>query len=187
VPDAVSGFRAYSREAALRLYVTNSFSYTVETLVQAGKHGLRVASVPIAARETTRPSRLHRGTLHFISQQATILIRTYVTYEPLKTFNALALPLLIVGALLLVRLLVIAAAQGGQLIGHVQSLIVGTISIVIGLLLVVMGIIADRIRGNHRLLEEILYRFREQASLHRSEYTISDLTKPDERSQQSNK
>ena len=163
-PDAVSGFRAYSREAALRLFVTSKFSYTVQTLIQAGKTGLAVASVPIQARETRRPSRLHRGMWHFISQQSLIILRTYATYEPFKTFMLAASPFLLVGAILLARLMVIASQQGGQLTGHVQSLIVGTVAIVLGLLLGVTGIVADRIRDNRQYLEEILYRQRSNAS-----------------------
>lgn len=164
VPDAVSGFRAYSREAALRLFVTSQFSYTVQTLIQSGKLGLVVASVPITARHTPRPSRLHRGTLHFISQQALILLRTYIAYEPIRMFGALAAPFLLVGAGLLARLLLRFAEQGWQLPGNVQSLIVGSISLAIGLLLLITGIIADRVRENRRLLEEILYRTRRQAA-----------------------
>jgi uncharacterized protein (TIRG00374 family) len=164
VADAVSGFRAYSREAALRLFVTSVFSYTVQTLIQAGKLGLAVASVPIHAHFTPRPSRLHRGILHFINQQASILIRTYVTYEPLKTFGMAATPFLLVGLGLLIRLIAIAAENDGQLVGHVQSLVAGSISLVIGLLLVMTGITADRIRENRRLLEEIMYRTRAQAA-----------------------
>lgn len=164
IPDAVSGFRAYTRDAALRLFVTSTFSYTVQTLIQAGKLGLALSSVPINARETKRPSRLHRGTLHFISQQAMILIRTYVTYEPLKTFSLLAAPFLLVGIALLLRLVVIAANQGGELNGHVQSLMAGSISMVIGLLLIITGIIADRVRENRRMLDELLYRVRKQAA-----------------------
>ena len=164
MPDAVSGFRAYTRDAALRLFVTSTFSYTVQTLIQAGKLGLALASVPINARETQRPSRLHRGTLHFISQQASILVRTYITYEPLKTFGVLAAPFLLVGLALLLRLVLIAADQGGDLKGHVQSLMAGTISLVIGFLLVITGIIADRIRENRRLLDELMYRVRKLAA-----------------------
>ena len=160
IADAVSGFRAYTSEAALRLFVTSTFSYTVQTLVQAGKLRLAVTSVPITARETTRPPRLHRGTWHFISQQAVILVRTTITYEPLKTFVLLAAPFLLVGAILLARLLVIAAGQGGQLTGHVQSLVVATVLVMIGLLLGTTGIIANRIRDNRQYLEEILYRIR---------------------------
>jgi len=162
IPDAVSGFRAYSREAALRMYVTTVFSYTVQTLIQAGKLGLAVRSVPIRAHETTRPSRLHHGIVHFMSQQATILMRTYATYEPLKTFLALAAPFLVIGTMLIVRLIIFAAEQGGQFIGRLQSLVAGLVSIVIGLLLIITGIIADRIRENRRLIEDIMYRIREQ-------------------------
>ena len=163
-PDAVSGFRAYTRSAALRLFVTSAFSYTIESLIQAGKLGLAVASVPILARETTRPSRLHRGTLHFISQQSTVLIRTYVTYEPLKTFSLLASFFMLIGVALLVRLVIIAAGEGGQIIGHLQSLVVGVFSVIIGVLLFLTGITADRIRENRRMIEEVLYRVRQQAS-----------------------
>lgn len=161
-PDAVSGFRAYSREAALRLFVTPLFSYTVQALIQAGKLGLTVHSVPIVARETTRPSRLHKGTLHFIRQQAMVLMRTYITYEPLTTFVGLSVPFLLMGLALIVRVIVIALGRGGQF-GNVPSLLAGVISLLIGLLLVVTGIIADRIRENRRLLEEILYRVRKEA------------------------
>jgi glycosyltransferase involved in cell wall biosynthesis len=161
-PDAVSGFRAYSREAALRLFVTTQFSYTVQTLIQAGKLGLVVRSVPIQARVTARPSRLHHGTLHFVSRQVMILLRTYVTYEPIKTFFGLAVPFLALGTGLLLRLVVRAAEQGGQLPGNVQSLVAGSISMIIGLLLLVTGVIADRVRENRRILEEILYRSRKQ-------------------------
>jgi glycosyltransferase involved in cell wall biosynthesis len=164
MPDAVSGFRAYTRDAALRLFVTSTFSYTVQTLIQAGKLGLALASVPINARETKRPSRLHRGTFHFISQQASILIRTYITYEPLKTFSLSAAPFLLLGLVLLVRLVIITANQDGQLTGHVQSLMTGAISLVIGMLLVITGIIADRIRENRRLLDELMYRVRKMAA-----------------------
>lgn len=160
VPDAVSGFRAYSREAALRLFVTSRFSYTVSTLIQAGQLGLAVASVPITAHPTPRPSRLQRNAAHFIVQQASILIRSYVTYEPFKTFLALAIPFLVVGVALLVRLMVRFAEQGWQLPGNVQSLVVGAVSLAIGLLLVITGLITDRIAEERKIQEEILYRLR---------------------------
>jgi glycosyltransferase involved in cell wall biosynthesis len=159
MPDAVSGFRAYARDAALRLFVTPQFSYTVQTLIQAGKLGMAVTSVPITARETTRPSRLHKGTWNFIWQQAMVLMRTYVTYEPIKTFIGLAIPFLLVGIVLITRVIVIALARGG-VFGNVPSLIVGGISLLIALFLIMTGILADRIRENRRMLEEILYRTR---------------------------
>ena len=164
VTDAVSGFRAYAREAALRLFVTSNFSYTIQSLIQAGKLGLAVADVPIHARETTRPSRLHRGTLHFIYQQTAVIVRTYVTYEPLKTFGILSSIFLLIGAVLMVRLVILAAGGGGQLIGHIQSLVVGVFCVILGVLLFLTGITADRIRENRHMIEEVLYRVRQQAS-----------------------
>jgi glycosyltransferase involved in cell wall biosynthesis len=162
IPDAVSGFRAYSREAALRLYVSPLFSYTVQTLIQSGKLGLAVTSVPITARETTRPSRLHKGSFHFVRQQAIVLLRTYITYEPIKTFFGLAVPFLLIGLVLIVRVILIALGRGG-VFANVPSLVVGAISLLIGLLLIMTGIIGDRIRENRRMLEEILYRVRKQS------------------------
>lgn len=172
VPDAVSGFRALSRDAALRIYPTAIFSYTIQTLIQAGKLGLAVSNVPIRAYETKRPSRLQRGMLHFMVQQAAILMRTYTTYEPLKTFLVLSAPFLLVGSVLILRLIFIAAVQGGQFIGRLQSSVAGLVSLVIGMLLLITGVIADRVRENRHLLEDLMYRVREQGA-HR--YSISSL------------
>lgn len=163
VPDAVSGFRAYERDAALRLFVSTRFSYTVQSVIQAGKLGLRIAHVPIIARETLRPSRLHKGIAHFVTQQALILLRTYATYEPLRTFLLFAMPFLVVGTGLLARAAWLAGQRGGQF-GNVQSIIVGTVFLLIGLLSAATGIIADRITENRRLLDEVLYRLRKQAA-----------------------
>jgi glycosyltransferase involved in cell wall biosynthesis len=87
VPDTVSGFRALSREAALRTFVTSDFSYTVENLIQAGKRRLTVAAVPITTNRVERPSRLHQGNWNFVKRQAATIARTYAAYEPLKTFS----------------------------------------------------------------------------------------------------
>jgi glycosyltransferase involved in cell wall biosynthesis len=163
VSDAVSGFRAYSREAALRIYVSRIFSYTVQSLIQAGKLGMSVATVPITARETVRPSRLHKGILHFVSQQTVVLVRTYITYEPIRTFLGVAAPFLILGVVLIARALFFALQRGGQL-ANVPSLLIGSISLVIGLLMATTGLIADRVRENRRLLEEILYRVRRDST-----------------------
>lgn len=156
IPDAVSGFRAYGREAAMRMFVTPQFSYTVQTLIQAGKLGLAVSSVPIVTRETTRPSRLHRGIAHFVAQQTGVLLRTYATYEPLKTFFGAALPFLIIGLFLIGRAVVIALSRGGQF-ANLPSLVIGTLATLIALFLMMTGILADRIRDNRRILEEMLY------------------------------
>lgn len=159
IPDAVSGFRAYERDAALRLFVSTRFSYTVQSIIQASKLGLRIANVPITARETTRPSRLHKGIPHFVTQQALILLRTYASYEPLRTFFGVAVPFLLVGLFLLVRATIIAGQRGGQF-GNVPSLLIGVVCLLIGLLSVATGIVADRVYENRRLMEEVLYRLR---------------------------
>lgn len=162
VPDAVSGFRAYSREAALRLYVANHFSYTVETLIQARRRRLTVTHVPITVNPDTRPSRLHRGNWNFVKRQASIIVRTYASYEPLKTFFYLALPFVLVGLALLGRLAWLFLAGHMDRGSNVQSLVVGAMSLILGGLIFLFGILADRVGDNRRLMEEILYRLRAQ-------------------------
>jgi glycosyltransferase involved in cell wall biosynthesis len=162
VPDTVSGFRALTREAALRLFVTTDFSYTVENLIQAGKKGLTITTVPIAINPVERPSRLHRGNWNFIKSQAAIIARTYTTYEPLKTFSYIALVFFVPGALLLSwALIVFVGRRLGMLQAtNDQSLIVGGVLMIMTLLTFLFGMIADRIGGVRRLDEEQLYRLR---------------------------
>jgi glycosyltransferase involved in cell wall biosynthesis len=159
VPDAPSGFRAYSREAALRLFVTSDFSYTLDNLIQAGKRGLKVAHIPIMTNPT-RPSKLHRGSWHFIKRQGATIVRAYATYEPLKTFFYLSLPFWLVAGVLFTRLLVIFIRQDFALPGNVQSLIVAVMALIVGFLVMIFGLLADRIGDSRRLIEEMLYRLR---------------------------
>jgi len=159
VPDAPSGFRAYSREAALRLFVTSDFSYTLDNLIQAGKRGLKVAHIPISTNPT-RPSKLHRGSWHFVKRQAATIARAYATYEPLKTFFYLSLPFWLLAAVLFIRLMVIFISRDFSLPGNVQSLIVAVMALIVGFLVLIFGLLADRIGESRRLMEEILYRQR---------------------------
>ena len=161
VPDAPSGFRAYSREAALRLFVTTDFSYTLDNLIQAGRRGLVVAHIRVRTNPT-RPSRLHRGNWNFVKRQGATIVRAYATYEPLKTFFYLSLPFFLVGGFLLVRIVVRYVEQGFTLPGNLQSLFISFGLLTIGFLILVFGLLADRIGDNRRLMEEILYRLREQ-------------------------
>lgn len=163
VPDAPSGFRAYSREAALRLFVTSDFSYTIDNVIQAGKRGLKVAHVPIATNPT-RPSKLYRSSWHFVKRQAATIVRAYAAYEPLKTFFYLSLPFLLVAAFLFIRLIVFYVREGFSLTGHIQSLIVAVMSLIVGFLVLMFGLLADRIGDSRRLMEEILYRLRQADS-----------------------
>lgn len=160
VPDAPSGFRAYTREAALRLFVMSDFSYTIDNLIQAGKRRMSIAHVPIRTNPT-RPSKLHRGNWNFVKRQAATIVRTYATYEPLKTFVYLSSPFFCVSGILLIYLMYFFIRDGFVLFGHIQSLVTGGISMVMGFLVLLFGLLADRIGDNRRLMEEILYRLRQ--------------------------
>lgn len=158
VPDAPSGFRAYSREAALRLNILTRYSYTLETIIQAGKLGLSVQSIPIATNPPKRPSRLQRNMWHFIKAQGGTILRLYAFYEPLRTFTYLSTPFLLMGLGALARFLYFFAI--GEGLGHVQSVIIGTGMLLVGVIVLLFGIQAD-IAGKHRqLTEEMLYRLK---------------------------
>lgn len=157
--DAASGFRAYSREAALRLTVVSRFSYTLETIIQAGKMGLSVVSVPVGSNVPTRPSRLQRSMWHFIKAQASTILRMYAFYEPLRSFSYLAAPFLLSGLLLWLRFLYIYLTSPDA-DRFVQSVTIGTGLLVVGAMIMVLGILAD-VAGKHRqLTQETLYRLK---------------------------
>jgi glycosyltransferase involved in cell wall biosynthesis/ADP-ribose pyrophosphatase YjhB (NUDIX family) len=159
VTDAASGFRAYSREAALRLTIVSRFSYTLETIIQAGKLGLEVVSVPVGSNAPTRPSRLQRSMWHFIKAQASTILRIYAFYEPLRTFSYLSAPFLLGGVFLWLRFLYIYLTSSNA-DRFVQSVTIGTGLLVVGVMIMVLGILAD-IAGKHRqITQETLYRLR---------------------------
>jgi glycosyltransferase involved in cell wall biosynthesis len=164
VPDTVSGFRALSREAALRTFVTTDFSYTVENLIQAGKLRLTVATVPIRTNTVNRPSKLHRGNWHFIKRQGAIIARTYATYEPLKTFSYIAAGFFLVSMALLARAAYVFIGRRLEWMeleaSNYQSLMVGSVLLVMALVAFLIGLLADRVGGVRRLVEEMLYRVR---------------------------
>lgn len=158
VPDAVSGFRAFSREAALQVNVVSSFSYTIETLIQAGEKRLRVVSVPVRANGPTRPSRLFPSTPRFLWHSLLTMIRTYAMYEPWRVFFWLSAVLLLGGAAPVVRFLYLWSTGAGG--GHVQSLVLGGALCVMGFLTLLAGLVADLIAVNRRLLEMTLEKVR---------------------------
>lgn len=162
VPDTVSGFRALSREAALRTFVTNDFSYTVENLIQAGKRRLIIDAVPIRTNPNLRKSRLHRGNWNFIKRQAAIIARAYATYEPLKTFSYIAGFFAVVGTLFLLRAgyVFIGRRLGWFEASNDQALLIGSVLMIISFLAFLVALLADRIGGVRRLEEEVLYRIR---------------------------
>lgn len=159
VPDAASGFRAYSREAALRINVLSRYSYTLETIIQAGKMGLTIATIPVKTNAPTRPSRLQRNMWHFIKAQASTILRIYAFYEPLRTFSYLAAPFILLGLTLWLRFLA-NFFIGPNPDRFIQSVTIGTGLLVVGALILVLGILAD-IAGKHRqLTQETLYRLK---------------------------
>jgi glycosyltransferase involved in cell wall biosynthesis len=158
VPDAPSGFRAYSREAALRLNVITPYSYTVETLIQAGARRTAIAHVPIQVNPQTRESRLVTSTAAYVKRQLATIVRTYAMYEPLRVFGILGAVVFAVGAVGVLRFLYFFALGYS---GHVQSLVLGSAFLVVGLQIMLNGLLADLIGANRRLIEEALYRLRQ--------------------------
>ena len=158
VPDAVSGFRAITRDAAFSINIVSSFSYTIEMLIQAGKKRLAVTSVPIHTNEVTRESRLFTGVPSFILKSGTTVLRMFTMYKPLQVFSIIGLLLMLIGLVPVVRFLVFYFSGEGA--GHIQSLIIGGAFIVIGFITFVIALRADRINFNRRLLEITLEKTR---------------------------
>jgi glycosyltransferase involved in cell wall biosynthesis len=163
VPDAASGFRAYSREAALRVNVFSKFSYTLETIIQAGKNHLVVTHVPIRTNAATRRSRLFGTTASYLKKSAATVLRIYTLYEPLRTLVLIGGLLFAVGAAGMLRFLLFWFSKNGG--GHIQSLVVSAVFLIIGFQVWVIGILADLISVNRRLSEEVLYRMKRRETL----------------------
>lgn len=160
VPDATSGFRAMTREVALRTMVLSKYSYTLETLIQAGDRQFKVASVPIRTNPPTRPSRLMRGISDYIANSSVTILRAYTLYRPLRVFSYAGLFLLAIGLVLLGRFLFFYFTGEGN--GHVQSVIVAAVFLIVGFQTWLIGLLADLISFNRKILEEILYRERKR-------------------------
>lgn len=157
-PDAASGFRAFSREAALHLLVLSEYSYTLETLIQAGQRGLAVAYVPVRTNPDTRPSRLVRSIPHYLALSSQTIVRAYTMYRPLRVFTWLSLVMLALGLGLALRYLYFWWI--GQGAGHVQSVILSAVLLIIGFQVFLIGLLADLVGANRMILEELLYRLR---------------------------
>jgi glycosyltransferase involved in cell wall biosynthesis len=158
VPDVTSGFRAFSREAAGQINVFNPFTYTLETIIQAGNRNLAVMSVPVRTNPPTRPSRLYRGVGTYMRKSATTIFRIYTLYRPLKTFFAIGTTMLLLGTVLGGRFLY--HFLSGDRSGHIQSLILAAILLIAGFQTLLIGLVADLISVNRRLSEEILVRLK---------------------------
>ncbi len=158
VPDATSGFRAFTRSVALRLLVLSDYSYTLETLIQAGSRQFAVEFVPIRTNPPTRPSRLMRNMPHFISNSSVTILRAFTLYRPLRLFLIVGFSMLAIGSLLGFRFLVFYLNGSGG--GHVQSLILAAVFLIIGFQTILIGLVADLVRFNRKIMEETLYRLR---------------------------
>jgi glycosyltransferase involved in cell wall biosynthesis len=157
-PDATSGFRALSRDMALRTLVLSDYSYTLETLIQAGARRKSVAFVPVGTNPQLRPSRLFPSMTQYIRLSGGTILRAYTLYRPLRVFLTLGLLLILLGSIPGVRYLCLLAT--GQGVGHVQSLILAAILLVVGFQIVLIGLVADLMSFNHKVLEEVVYRLR---------------------------
>jgi glycosyltransferase involved in cell wall biosynthesis len=155
LPDAVSGFRAYSRESLLRLNTITRFSYCTETIIQAGNKGLSIASIPIETNPKLRESRLFKSTSEHVRKSAITIIRAYVMYKPYIVFGWLGGTLFVLGLIPFARFLILSIADGSTR-GHLQSLIIGSLLMVAAFLCLVLNIIADLIRINRVLIENNL-------------------------------
>jgi glycosyltransferase involved in cell wall biosynthesis len=159
IPDATSGFRAFTREAALRLTVLSDYTYTVETLIQAGARRMIVVFAPVRTNPHLRQSRLIRNVPSFITLSAVAILRFYTIYRPLRVFVSLGGLLLIAAVILGLRFLYYFSWGGGAS-GHVQSLILAAILTIVGFQICLIGLMADLVSQNRKMIEETLYRIR---------------------------
>jgi glycosyltransferase involved in cell wall biosynthesis len=157
-PDATSGFRAFSRETALRTLVLSDYSYTLETLIQAGARRNAVAFVRVGTNPQMRPSRLFRSMAQYIRHSGGTILRAYTLYRPLRVFLTVGLLLILLGTLPGLRFIYLLAT--GQGVGHVQSLVLAAILLVVGFQVLLIGLVADLMSSNHKILEEVVYRLR---------------------------
>jgi glycosyltransferase involved in cell wall biosynthesis len=159
VPDATSGFRALSREMALRTLVLSNYSYTLETIIQAGAHNIPMMFVPVRTNPNTRPSRLMRSTTHYLSRSIPTILRAYVLYKPLRVFTLIGAVFAVAGLIPGIRFLIIRyVLQQGT--GNIQSLILAAVLLIVGFQVLLIGLVADIIAFNRIMLEDQNYRLK---------------------------
>lgn len=172
ITDAVSGFRAFSRDAAQRLTITTEFSYTTDMLIQAGRKRMAIASVPIRTHATPRPSRLFRSVPRFIMQTGVTMARAYTMYNPLRAFVGTGLVVGMLGMVPILRFVWFYFQGQGD--GHIQSIVIGGALLVIGVLLCIMGGLADLVAANRKLLEANLLEIRQLRDCVKARETSGD-------------
>jgi glycosyltransferase involved in cell wall biosynthesis len=158
VPDAVSGFRAYSRDAALEMNIVTDFSYVIETIMSAQSKRLAITSTPIVTNPPTRPSRLFKNMFEHMRHSGATIIRIYTMYRPLSVFLLVGNLLIYTGILVGIRFAYFYIIGEGM--GHIQSIIFGSILVMVGVQVIMTGLVADLIGINRKLLEDILLRLK---------------------------
>ncbi|MBU0571276.1 MAG: glycosyltransferase family 2 protein [Candidatus Omnitrophica bacterium] len=159
IPDATTGFRAYSRDAAIGLNVISEFTYTLETIIAAGNNGIAVENIEISTNPQTRKSRLFRNIPEYITRSIATLIRVYTMYRPLKVFARMGAVIFLGGILLGTRFLYFFIVNKGAA-GHIQSLILSAVLLIVGFQIILLGMLADLIAANRRLAENTLNRIK---------------------------
>ena len=158
IPDAPSGFRAFSRDAAMHLNVMNNYTYTLETIVQAGRTSMAITSVPIRTNGELRKSRLFHSMFSYVKRSMLTIVRAYMMYRPLTFFSALGAVPFLAGVAIGVRFLIFFFRGAGN--GHMQSLIFASTLMLLGFMTFIVGLQADVIANNRKILEDIQYRIR---------------------------
>ncbi|MCZ6799087.1 MAG: glycosyltransferase family 2 protein [Nitrospirae bacterium] len=175
VSDAVTGFRAFSREAAQQIVIVSEFSYTIEMLVLASAKRLAVVSVPIRTNPKTRDSRLFKNIPHFLGMSGMTLLRSYTMYRPFRVFFSIGILAFLIGAAPIFRFLYFYLQGEGS--GHIQSLILGGALVVAGTFTLLIGIVADLINCNRRLIEQMMLRMErlERGMPHKKSQSSSEI------------
>jgi glycosyltransferase involved in cell wall biosynthesis len=169
VPDTTSGFRAYTREAALRTTIVSEFSYTLESIIGAGKKRMAIAHVEVGTNARTRPSRLFSSVFAYIKQSAATIVRIYTMHEPLKVFSYIGGLVFLIGFAISARYLFFWLEGDTYGDRHLQSLILSAVLMIVGFQIVIIGLVADAIAGTRKLLEDLLYRVRKIELSHRDD------------------
>lgn len=160
IPDAPSGFRAFSREAAMRINVINDYTYTLETIVQAGRNRIPITSVPVRTNPELRESRLFHSIWSYVKKSVRTIFRALMMYKPLYCFTLVAMVPSLIGVLVWVRFLIYYFTGRGS--GHTQSLILACTLLIIGFVTFVIGLLADVISANRKILEDVQYHLKKQ-------------------------
>lgn len=158
IPDAPSGFRAFSRDAAMRLNVFNNYTYTLETIIQAGQKNVAITSIPVRVNKDLRPSRLIKNIPSYLCHSLMTIVRIFVVYKPFRFFFTIGASFFVVGTMVGLRFLYYFLTTGGA--GHIQSLILAAIFLISGFQTVLVAFLADVLAANRNMLEDIKYRLK---------------------------